>query len=50
LEEDEEDYADENDPEIDQEEYFGELDMPPSWSPKLFIDKENFNKCSLLGE
>ena len=24
--------------------------MPPSWSPKLYINKENFNKCSLLGE
>lgn len=28
----------------------GELDMPPPWPPKLYIDKENFLKLSPLGE
>ena len=28
----------------------GELDMPPSWPPKLYIEKENFLKLSPLGE
>lgn len=28
----------------------GELDMPPPWPPKLYIDKENFLRLSPLGE
>ncbi len=28
----------------------GELDMPPPWPPKFYIDKENFLKLSPLGE
>lgn len=36
--------------EEDEGEDYGELDMPPSWSPKLHINKERFYLCSLLGE
>ena len=34
----------------DEEEDYGILDMPPSWSPKLYINKDQFNMCSILGE
>lgn len=38
----------------DQEEFFeeelGDLDIPPSWSPKPYIDKEQFLNLTPLGE
>ena len=40
----------EEEAEEDEGEDYGELDMPPSWSPKLHINKERFYLCSLLGE
>jgi outer membrane protein assembly factor BamE (lipoprotein component of BamABCDE complex) len=47
----EEEDLDEMEKEDDNEtEDYGVLDMPPSWSPKLYINKDQFNMCSILGE
>lgn len=43
---DQEDFKFEEEPPLE----LGELDMPPSWPPKLYIDKENFLRLSPLGE
>lgn len=41
-----EDFKFEEEPAVE----LGELDMPPAWPPKLFIDRESFLKLSPLGE
>lgn len=43
---DNEEFKFEDEPPIE----LGELDMPPPWPPKLYIDKESFLKLSPLGE
>lgn len=39
-----------NDQDAKEKAEMGELDMPPSWSPKIELEKEKFLKESPLGE
>lgn len=45
-EEDQSDRDEDDDDNVEEE----ILDMPPSWSPKLFIDMDKFRECIPNGE